>query len=220
MAGVLGLGNFGGPSHCSGQAMRTFSVTRPTGAERFLHVTLDFSGGSVLLTPASTGQLYGMRVRYDPARYEPVQQYDARTGILRLGLESVPPCLLCVFARQSDFDRQVEQDRHIGLQTGGGEGYHRRQRLHIKTPARALVHQRRVGKPVAHHHLAAGQRRLNDLLDKLGADGRTLASATAAQNAVAAVRGLVRGTLSVGAEPCLGSIDLPAELGTFRAANP
>jgi DNA-binding transcriptional LysR family regulator len=60
---------------------------------------------------------------------------------------------------------------------------------------------------------AAGQALLADSV-------RTLASATAAQNAVAAVRGLVRGTLSVGAEPCLGSIDLPTELGTFRAANP
>jgi hypothetical protein len=89
LGGVLALGNFGGPSRCSGQAMRTFSVTRPTGAERFLHVTLDFSGGSVLLMPALAGQLYGMRVRYDPVRYAPVQQYDPRTGILHLGLESV-----------------------------------------------------------------------------------------------------------------------------------
>jgi DNA-binding transcriptional LysR family regulator len=48
---------------------------------------------------------------------------------------------------------------------------------------------------------------------------RTLASAIAAQNAVAAVRGLVRGRLTVGAEPCLGSIDIPAELARFRTAN-
>jgi hypothetical protein len=89
LGSVLALVTIGGPSRCSAQAMRTFSVTRPTGAERFLHVTLDFSGGSVLLMPAPAGQLYGMRVRYDPVRYEPVQQYDARTGILRLGLESV-----------------------------------------------------------------------------------------------------------------------------------
>lgn len=89
LCGVLALVNLGDASGCSAQAMRTFSVTRPTGAERFLHVTLDFSGGSVLMMPAPAGQLYGMRVRYDPARYEPLQQYDSRTGILRLGLESV-----------------------------------------------------------------------------------------------------------------------------------
>jgi len=60
---------------------------------------------------------------------------------------------------------------------------------------------------------AAGQALLADSL-------RTLASAAAARNAVAAVRGLVRGTLSVGAEQCLGSVDLPVQLARFRTANP
>ena len=60
---------------------------------------------------------------------------------------------------------------------------------------------------------AAGQALLADSI-------RTLASAAAAQNAVAAVRGVVRGRLTVGAEPCIGAIDLPAELGRFRIANP
>ena len=59
---------------------------------------------------------------------------------------------------------------------------------------------------------AAGQALLADSV-------RTLASAAAAQNAVAAVRGLVRGRLTLGAEPCLGSVDLPAELARFRTAN-
>ncbi len=49
---------------------------------------------------------------------------------------------------------------------------------------------------------------------------RTLASAAAARNAVAAVRGLVRGRLTIGAEPCLGSVDIAAELAAFRTANP
>lgn len=49
---------------------------------------------------------------------------------------------------------------------------------------------------------------------------RTLASAAAAQNAVAAVRGLTLGSLTVGAEPCLGSVDLPGELARFRTTHP
>lgn len=49
---------------------------------------------------------------------------------------------------------------------------------------------------------------------------RTLASAAAAQDAVAAVRGLLRGTVSVGGEQCLGVVDLPAQLARFRAAHP
>lgn len=60
---------------------------------------------------------------------------------------------------------------------------------------------------------AAGQALLADSL-------RTLASAAAARNAVAAVRGLLRGALSVGAEQCLGSVDLPLQLAQFRTANP
>jgi DNA-binding transcriptional LysR family regulator len=59
---------------------------------------------------------------------------------------------------------------------------------------------------------AAGRALLADSL-------RTLASAAAAQNAVAAVRGLLRGTLNVGAEQCVGPVDIPTELARFRKAN-
>jgi len=48
----------------------------------------------------------------------------------------------------------------------------------------------------------------------------TLASAAAARNAVAAVRGLLRGSLTVGSEHCLGVVDLPPVLATFRRAHP
>lgn len=49
---------------------------------------------------------------------------------------------------------------------------------------------------------------------------RTLSAAAAAQDAVAAVRGLVRGTLSLGVEQCLGVVDLPDLLATFRRRHP
>ncbi|MEU4423420.1 LysR family transcriptional regulator [Actinoplanes sp. NPDC024001] len=49
---------------------------------------------------------------------------------------------------------------------------------------------------------------------------RTLASAAAARNAVAAVRGLLRGSLAVGSEQCLGVIDLPPLIAAFRRAHP
>ena len=76
-------------SRCPGQAMRTFTVTRPVTVERFLHVTLDFGGGTVVLVPAAAGELYALRLRYDADRSAPVQQYDPRTGILHLGVASV-----------------------------------------------------------------------------------------------------------------------------------
>jgi DNA-binding transcriptional LysR family regulator len=49
---------------------------------------------------------------------------------------------------------------------------------------------------------------------------RTVASAAAAKDAVAAVREVISGTLSVGSEQCLGLGDLPAELADFRSAHP
>jgi DNA-binding transcriptional LysR family regulator len=49
---------------------------------------------------------------------------------------------------------------------------------------------------------------------------RTLASVAAARSAVAAVQGLLRGTVSIGTEQCLGVIDLPAVLSRFRTVHP
>ena len=47
-----------------------------------------------------------------------------------------------------------------------------------------------------------------------------LANVAAAKDAVAAVRGLLRGTLAVGTLQCLGAVDLPATLARFHAAHP
>lgn len=49
---------------------------------------------------------------------------------------------------------------------------------------------------------------------------RTIASVAAARDAVAAVQGLSRGSLSVGTEQCLGVVDVPEELARFHAAHP
>jgi DNA-binding transcriptional LysR family regulator len=49
---------------------------------------------------------------------------------------------------------------------------------------------------------------------------RTLASASAAKDAVAAVQGLLRGSLSVGAEQCIGVVDVPSLLARYRATHP
>lgn len=54
----------------------------------------------------------------------------------------------------------------------------------------------------------------------LGESRRTLASAAAAKDAVAAVQGLHRGTVSVGTEQCIGIVDVPAELARFHGAHP
>jgi DNA-binding transcriptional LysR family regulator len=49
---------------------------------------------------------------------------------------------------------------------------------------------------------------------------RTVASASAAREAVAAIRDVLSGTLTVGTEQCLGVLDLPEQLARFRAQHP
>jgi DNA-binding transcriptional LysR family regulator len=48
----------------------------------------------------------------------------------------------------------------------------------------------------------------------------TLAGVAAAKDAVAAVQGLLRGTLAVGTMQCLGAVNLPAILARFHASHP
>ena len=49
---------------------------------------------------------------------------------------------------------------------------------------------------------------------------RTLTSAAAAKDAVAAVQGLLRGRLAIGTLQCICSFDLPAVLARFKAVHP
>lgn len=49
---------------------------------------------------------------------------------------------------------------------------------------------------------------------------RTLANVRAAREAVAAVQGLLRGTLSVGTEQCVTGVHVPELLARFRSAHP
>jgi DNA-binding transcriptional LysR family regulator len=49
---------------------------------------------------------------------------------------------------------------------------------------------------------------------------RALASVVAVKQAAAAVSGLLRGTLTIGTEQCIGVVDVPALLARFHAAHP
>lgn len=71
------------------QTMRVFTAARGILAERQVLATLEFGAGAVRIGSAATSQLYRMELRYDADRYQPAQRYDPRTGILRLGLESI-----------------------------------------------------------------------------------------------------------------------------------
>ncbi len=68
--------------------MRTIATSRPSAGERMLQVTAEFGAGEFVIKPGRAGELYRMVLRYDAERNVPVHQYDARSGILRLGVES------------------------------------------------------------------------------------------------------------------------------------
>ena len=76
-------------SGAAAQEMRSFTAGRNVGSERQLRATLDFGAGMVRIQPATGKHLYKAHVKYDAERFAPVQQYEPRTGILRLGLESI-----------------------------------------------------------------------------------------------------------------------------------
>lgn len=69
------------------QTMRAFSASRPAKGEKMLRVTIDFGAGRVVVQPGLSGDLYRVVVRYDVERAAPIQDYDPRTGILKLGIE-------------------------------------------------------------------------------------------------------------------------------------
>ncbi len=77
-----------GGSSMAAQTMRTATSSRPIAGERMLRATIDFGAGTLRVMPARPGELYRMQLRYDADRNTPVNEYDARTGILRLGVES------------------------------------------------------------------------------------------------------------------------------------
>jgi hypothetical protein len=83
------------------QAMRSYTVARPLPVTPApLRATIDFGAGRVAIRSGVPGQLYAARFRYDAERFAPIQRYDARTGILHLGLETVGGGGIRVTSRQ------------------------------------------------------------------------------------------------------------------------
>jgi hypothetical protein len=78
-----------GAGQVAAQTMRSYSVERPLkGTQPTLLTTLDFGSGKVFLKAGGDTDLYKMSLHYDADRFSPVQQYDGRTGILKLGLRA------------------------------------------------------------------------------------------------------------------------------------
>ena len=82
----------------------------------------------------------------------------------RFGLETIL-LVLRALTCQPDLDWHIEQHCHIWLEPGGGEGYDRVQVVFVKTSSGALIRECRIREAIAHDHIAAYQRWLDDGVD-------------------------------------------------------
>lgn len=76
-----------GAHSLAAQTMRSVATSRPLSGERVLRASIEFGAGTVHVGPAASGDLYRMQLRYDADRNGPVNQFDAATGAVRLGLQ-------------------------------------------------------------------------------------------------------------------------------------
>jgi hypothetical protein len=70
------------------QTWRSITSSRQTHGESELSVEVEYSAGNFRLAPGVPGTLYRMEMRYDEERFAPLREYDAGSGVLRLGVRS------------------------------------------------------------------------------------------------------------------------------------
>lgn len=68
------------------QTLRGFTTSRQRHAETRLTAHVTIAGGGVRLLPASSADLYRMRLVYDTDRFTPLSGYSAATQTVRLGV--------------------------------------------------------------------------------------------------------------------------------------
>lgn len=102
-----------GAHSLAAQTMRSVATLRPLSGERMLRASIEFGAGTVHVGPAASGDLYRMQLRYDADRNGPVNQFDAATGAVRLGLQGNGNAGIRVTSRA-----QMAQRAEIGFAPG------------------------------------------------------------------------------------------------------
>ncbi|HQW66643.1 MAG TPA: hypothetical protein PLJ23_06355 [Gemmatimonadales bacterium] len=102
-----------GAHSLAAQTMRSVATSRPLSGERMLRASIEFGAGTVHVGPAASGDLYRMQLRYDADRNGPVNQFDAATGAVRLGLQGNGNAGIRVTSRA-----QMAQRAEIGFAPG------------------------------------------------------------------------------------------------------
>ncbi|HEY9382918.1 MAG TPA: hypothetical protein VIP80_05320 [Gemmatimonadales bacterium] len=69
------------------QSLRGFDYARPLRGEKALRAVIEFGAGKLLLEPGTSDRLYQLTLQYDAERFEPIGDYDAGAGVVRLGVK-------------------------------------------------------------------------------------------------------------------------------------
>ena len=93
IVGAALLAAVGGPATVlPAQSWRTVDAVRQPRDLDTLHVRVDYTVGALRIDAARDSMLYRARLRYDTERFEPMREFDASSGTLRVGVrgEAMP----------------------------------------------------------------------------------------------------------------------------------
>lgn len=115
----------GAPLHA--QALKHYTAARQFHGEVHLLATVEFAGGTLHLGAGKPGDLYTLRLAYDPARAQPVNRWDAATATVTLGLSSRDEGAVGLSsggtAQQADVTFSPQADLDLTLRTGASESH-------------------------------------------------------------------------------------------------
>jgi hypothetical protein len=72
----------------SAQTLRDYDYARPLRSEHQLRAVVEFAAGRLVVRPGPKDRLYGMTLKYDAERFQPVGSYNPATVEVRLGVAS------------------------------------------------------------------------------------------------------------------------------------
>ncbi len=72
----------------SAQTLRDFDYARPLRGEHQLRAVIEFGAGRLLVRPGPADRLYGLALKYDAERFEPIGSYNPTAAEVRLGATS------------------------------------------------------------------------------------------------------------------------------------
>ncbi len=83
---LLPAGFFIAAIPASAQTLRDYDYARPLRNERQLRAVVEFGAGRLLVRPGPENRLYGMVLKYDAERFQPLGSYNPATAEVRLGV--------------------------------------------------------------------------------------------------------------------------------------